>query len=64
MARAYDEGLGVEQDINKAVNQYKKTIDYWKKYGEDRGIDRYASEAENRLQELNIMSTKQGNKFP
>lgn len=60
MARAYDEGLGVEQDINKAVKLYKKTIDFWKKYVEDHGTDRYASDAENRLQELQIMSTRTG----
>lgn len=55
MARLYDEGLGIRKNRNKAIEQYKQTIELWKPYEEEYGRDMYAMKAAARLRELGIM---------
>ena len=54
MGKLYDEGLGVEQDMEKAVYNYKKAIECGLKHEDEYGEDDDAAKAKRRLSELNI----------
>lgn len=58
MGRIYDEGLGVQKDRNKAMELYQRTLEIGDGVPEEYGKDRYAREAETRLREFGVMSTK------
>ena len=54
MGKLYDEGLGVEQDMEKAVYNYKKAIECGLKHEAEYGEDDDSAKAKRRLTELNI----------
>ena len=54
MARLYDEGHAVEQDMDKAVEYYKKAIECGSKH-EEYGEDEHCALAKARLKELDIV---------
>ena len=54
MGKLYDEGLGVEQDMEKAIYNYKKAVECGLKHEAEYGEDDDAAKAKRRLSELNI----------
>ena len=54
MGKLYDEGRGVEQDMEKAIYNYKKAVECGLKHEAEYGEDDDAARAKRRLTELNI----------
>lgn len=54
MGKLYDEGLGVEQDMEKAIYNYKKAVECGLKHEDEYGEDDDSAKAKRRLSELNI----------
>ena len=54
MGKLYDEGLGVEQDMEKAIYNYKKAVECGLKHEAEYGEDDDTAKAKRRLSELNI----------
>ena len=54
MGRLYDEGLGVERDMEKAIYNYKKAVECGLKHEKEYGEDDDTAKAKRRLTELNI----------
>ena len=54
LGRLYDEGLGVEQDKNKAIELYQKAVESGLKYEEEYGEDEDCVKAKERLKELGV----------
>ncbi len=55
LGRLYDEGLGVEQDRNKAIELYQRAVESGSKYEEEYGVDDDCVRAEARLKEIMSM---------
>ncbi len=54
MGKLYDEGLGVERNMEKAIYNYKKAVECGLKHEAEYGEDDDAAKAKMRLSELNI----------
>ncbi|MBP5607530.1 MAG: sel1 repeat family protein [Lachnospiraceae bacterium] len=54
MGKLYDEGLGLEQDMEKAIYNYKKAVECGLKHEDEYGEDDDSAKAKRRLSELNI----------
>ena len=54
LGRLYDEGLGVEQDRDKAIELYLKAVESGLKYEEEYGEDEDCAKAKERLKELGV----------
>ena len=54
MGKLYDEGLGVEQDMEKAIYNYKKAVECGLKHEAEYGEDDDTAKAKRRLSDLNI----------
>ena len=54
MGKLYDEGLGVEQDMEKAIYNYKKAVECGLKHEAEYGENDDTAKAKRRLTELNI----------
>lgn len=55
LGRMYEEGLGVNQNLNKAIELYKRTVEMYEPYEEEYGPDGYAEYAKDRLRKIGIM---------
>ena len=54
LGRLYDEGLGVEQDRDKAIELYQKAVESGLKYEKEYGEDEDCAKAKERLKELGV----------
>ncbi len=54
LGRLYDEGLGVEQDKNKAIELYQKAVESGLKYEKEYGEDEDCAKAKERLKVLGV----------
>ena len=54
MGKLYDEGLGLEQDMEKAIYNYKKAVECGLKHEDEYGEDDDSAKAKRRLSEPNI----------
>ena len=54
LGRLYDEGLGVEQNRDKAIELYQKAVESGLKYEKEYGEDEDCAKAKKRLKELGV----------
>ena len=54
LGRLYDEGLGVEQDRDRAIELYLKAVESGLKYEKEYGEDEDCAKAKERLKELGV----------
>lgn len=54
LGRLYDEGLGVEQNRDKAIELYEKAVESGLKYEKEYGEDEDCAKAKERLKELGV----------
>ena len=54
MGRLYDEGLGVERDLEKAIYNYKKAVELGQEFADQGYVDDHYANAKQRLNELGI----------